>query len=278
MATTMPSPSQPGLLPNLVIIGAMKSGTSSLHQYLNLHHQVRMSSNKELDFFVEGKNWQRGTEWYRSNFTEAADVVGESSSNYSKCSVFPGVPERMHSLIPHAKLIYMVRDPVRRILSHYNHQFTNRDERATLDMALADLTHNHYVDCSCYGMQLEKFLPYYSLSNILVVSLEDLASDRLATLKRVFQFLGIDPTFEHPDFSTVFHQSSQKKRLSDFGARMFRLPAGGRLLKVLPQLMTEDVPPPVMSDALRQALSDILRSDVERLRSLTGETFSAWKL
>src|SRR5687767_10224357 len=70
------------MLPNLVVIGAMKSATSSLHHYLNLHPEISMSETKELDFFVEDKNWPRGIEWYESQFS-AARIRGESSPNYT---------------------------------------------------------------------------------------------------------------------------------------------------------------------------------------------------
>jgi hypothetical protein len=272
------TPLKQSKLPNLIIIGAMKCGTSSLHQYLNLHPQIHMSQTKELDFFITAKNWGKGLEWYQSNFTEHADVIGESSPNYTKYPIFKGVPERMHHLIPDAKLIYVVRDPIKRIISHYTHQFTNRDEHRTLDEAFAHLENNHYVDCSRYTLQIEQFLPYYSWSRILVVSLEELSHNRMVTLKRVFRFLEVDDAFEHAEFSTVFHQSSQKKRLTNLGARLFALPAGGRLLKFLPNLMAEKVQKPTMSPAVRSNLVNALQDDVNKLRELTQQSFSEWSL
>lgn len=265
-------------LPNLVIIGAMKCGTTSLHQYLNLHPQIQMSELKELDFFVEDKNWKLGVDWYRSQFPASVDILGESSPNYTKYPFFSGVPERMHQLIPDAKLIYLVRDPVRRVLSHYMHQYTNRAEYRSLSKAFSDLNHNHYVISSRYAFQLEQFLSFYSLDQILVLSLEELACSPVNTLQQVFRFLGVDPNFNHPDFSQVFHQSSDKQRLTDFGATLFRLPAGGRLLKVIPHLMAEQVIPPKLDNSLKQQLIEILQPDVDRLRSLTGNSFSAWSL
>jgi Sulfotransferase domain len=265
-------------LPNLIIIGAMKCGTTSLHQYLNLHPQIQMSGFKELDFFVKEKNWQRGLNWYQCQFAEPTDIIGESSPNYTKYPVFSGVPERMHQMIPGAKLIYLVRDPIRRILSHYLHQYTNRAEQGSLQAALTDLNQNNYVTTSCYAMQLEQFLPYYSMDQILVLSLEELSQNRRSTLQRVFRFLAVDPNFDHPAFSQVFHQSSDKQRLTNLGAMLFRLPAGGRLLNVIPHLMAEDVTAPRLEDSLRQQLAEVLQPDVERLRSLTGESFSAWSL
>ncbi len=265
-------------LPNLVIIGAMKCGTTSLHQYLDLHPQIHMSGLKELDFFVREKNWRRGINWYQSHFTKIADVVGESSPNYTKHPLFTGIPERMHQIIPKAKLIYLVRDPVSRVVSHYLHQYINRAEHRDLNEALADLSNNNYITSSCYAMQLEQFLPYYPLKQILLVSLEELSHSPLNTLQRVFRFLEVDPTFEHPAFSQVFHQSSDKQRLTNLGAMLFHVPTGGRLLKVLPHLMAQPVPPPKLNQSLRERLIEVLKCDVERLQALTGDSFSQWSL
>lgn len=275
-------------LPNLVVIGAMKCGTTSLHHYLNLHPQIQMSQLKELDFFINEMNWKRGIDWYCSRFTlsseaQSPEIIGESSPNYTKYPLFAGVPDRMHRVIPEAKLIYLVRDPVRRILSHYLHQYIDRAESRSFDQvftesAFTDIQRNSYMITSRYAMQLEQFLFYYPSEQILVLSLEDLSCDRARTLQRVFRFLGVDPNFQHPAFSSVLHQSSDKQRLTDLGALLFRLPAGGRLLKWIPAWMAQDVTPPVISAALQQQFIELLQPEVDRLRSLTGESFAAWSL
>jgi len=118
-----------GNLPNLIIIGAMKCATTSLHYYLNLHPQISMSEEKELDFFIHKNNWHKGIEWYKTNFTGNASVYGESSPNYTKYPFFNGVPERMHAVVPDAKLIYVVRDPIERIISHYIHTSVNKKKK-----------------------------------------------------------------------------------------------------------------------------------------------------
>ena len=71
------------MLPNLIIIGAMKCGTSALHRYLGLHPEISMSDEKELNFFIEGMNWEKGLAWYESMFTGKAKVHGESSPDYT---------------------------------------------------------------------------------------------------------------------------------------------------------------------------------------------------
>ena len=97
------------MLPTVIVIGAAKCGTTSVHEYLDDHPEVAMSAEKELNFFVEEKNWPRGIAWYESQFDPDAPVRGESSPTYTAYPEYHGVPERIRSVVPDAKLIYLVR-------------------------------------------------------------------------------------------------------------------------------------------------------------------------
>src|SRR5688500_4010417 len=108
-------------LPNLIIIGGLKCGTTSIHHYLGLHPEVQMSKPKELNFFVSELNWDLGIPWYKSRFDSRFPVRGESSPHYTNQPRFRGVAERIRDNVPDARLIYMVRDPISRILSHWRH-------------------------------------------------------------------------------------------------------------------------------------------------------------
>jgi Sulfotransferase domain len=277
------------LLPNLVIIGAMKAGTTSLHSYLDLHPQIFMSRIKELNFFVEGENWLRGLEWYKSNFDRPAQIIGESSPNYTKYPFFKGVAQRMHRAIPDAKLIYIVRDPMKRIVSHYIHRVADGLEKRSFAEALADDWHtNHVISSSQYYRQLEQYLNYYSPERILVISLEDLARDRTNTLQSVFRFLEVDPDFQHEDFSQVLHSSGAKlKVLTPLGARLSTVPGGKLMQSALfrivggaraSQWLYRRIEQPVLDESLRQKLVDFLAEDVAKLTAFTGRAFPDWSL
>jgi Sulfotransferase domain len=266
------------LLPNLILIGAMKCGTSSLHQYLNLHPQISMSVTKELDFFIAEKNWTKGLDWYQRQFSTPAKVIGESSPNYTKYPIFAGVPERMHRVLPQAKLIYLVRDPVQRLYSHYLHQYTNRQEFRSLAQIINQLEQSHYWKTSQYGLQLEQFLHYYDRSQILVMSLESLAKNRLQALQHIFRFLEVDNQFTHPDFTEVAHRSQDKKRLTAFGAWLYSLPMGGRLAQVIPYGIAQPVIQPSIDPQDWQVIQHHLQADVDYFRELTGQPFPEWSL
>ena len=82
-------------LPNLIIIGGLKCGTTSIHHYLGLHPEIQMSKPKELNFFVEELNWDLGLDWYASRFDDRFEVRGESSPHYTNLPRFEGVAERI---------------------------------------------------------------------------------------------------------------------------------------------------------------------------------------
>ena len=116
-----------------------------------------MSKPKELNFFIEERNWPRGLDWYRRHFDAGAKVRGEASPNYTAYPQHVGVPERMHSVVPDAKLLYMVRDPLDRIAAHWVHNYAKRREKGDLRATLMH-PNTSYLARSHYYMQLQQFL------------------------------------------------------------------------------------------------------------------------
>ena len=275
-----------GALPNLIVIGAQKCGTSVLHYYLSLHPEVSMSKPKELNFFIEERNWPRGIDWYKSQFDADARVRGEASPNYTAFPQHQGVPERMASVVPDAKLIYMVRDPLERIAAHWVHNYAKRREKGTLAETLVH-PNTSYVTRSKYAMQLERFLEHYPKEQVLVFQQSELRHKRMETLRRVFDFVGVDAAFEHPRFEQERHQTSGKTRATRLAVRLERMGRSrrGRLLPSNFWLVLDDRLPlrrtikrPDVRASLPPDTLVELRADAERLRELTGRDFSNWKI
>jgi hypothetical protein len=276
-------------LPSLVVIGAQKCGTTSLHYYLGLHPQISMAGAKELDFFVADRNWSRGVEWYKSHFTRPTPVRGESSPAYSNHPWFPDVPRRMASILPDARLIYLVRDPIQRIISHYLQRLSLGFEQRALSEALADAgPSNLYLSRSLYHWQLQQFLPFYPLERILIVATEDLYQRRLATLRRIFTFLDVDPDFSSSGFARVKFRSQELRRLSPWGLKL-RNHSYAHLNRAAPGLqrfltylacypLSQRMDRPVVSESQRHDLSAALWPDVQQLRALSGQAFAQWSL
>ena len=274
-------------LPNLVIIGAMKSATTSLNHYLAAHPEIHMAGRKELDFFVAEQNWSKGLDWYRSWFRTDKRIIGEASPNYT---IFPfrrGVPQRMHSVIPEAKLIYLVRDPIQRMISHYRHSLFMRRETRPIDEALSD-TGSWYFHRSRYFEQLEQYAPYYDASRILVLSSEELLADRAGALRQVFRFVGADDRVQCEAFEQERHVASEKRQLSRVGAALERtlgvarpmLPAGARraMSAVKRNVFSRGIEQPVLSEAARERIAAQLADDTARLRAYTGREFREWSV
>jgi hypothetical protein len=268
------------MLPNLIIIGAMKSGTTSLHEYLSYHPDIFMSKRKELNFFVAHREWNRGLTWYESHFPEATKVRGESSPNYTRHPLFPGVPERMHSVIPEAKLIYCVRDPVKRFVSHYLHSYSLGREHRSLEQVVTDLDGSPYLLCSLYAYQLEQYLEVYPASQVKVVVLEELQRRPQETLRDLFSFLEVDPGYEDPRFTTPSRMmpSVAMRRRNPLKSWMVRHKLRGVywVERNMPWLFGFPMPQPNLGDKLRQVLVDALAEDIEKLKGLTGYELAAW--
>jgi hypothetical protein len=287
MTTTARARTPVGALPNLIVIGAQKCATSSLHRYLDAHPEIAMSADKELDFFGGPgfANWERGPDWYRAQFDPAAPVRGESSPSYTTHPFVVGAPERMRELVPEAKLIYLVRDPIERLLSQYVHIQAAGKAHRPLAQIFAERPPEHtaYVLMSSYWLQLERYLEQFSSEQVLVVDQEDLRHQRARTMARIFRFLGVDASFVSDDSQRELHRSSDKRepRLSGPGGRagvrlLRRLP--GRVSKRLEPLVTRPAERPVLEASLRERLEATLRPEVERLREHTGEAFAGWSV
>jgi Sulfotransferase domain len=278
--------SLPGALPNLVVIGAQKCGTSGLHYYLSLHPEVSMSRPKELNFFIAERNWSRGIEWYAAHFDPRATVRGESSPNYTAYPQNDGVPERMHATVPDARLIYLVRDPLERIAAHWVHNYAKRRERGDLRATLLH-PQTSYVARSRYHRQIEQFLRFYDRERLLVIEQDELRFQREPTLRRVFEFIGVDPAFTHPRFRDERHQTSRKLRSSRLALRLERASRsrGGRRLPAAVWLgldallpLRRPIPRPDVRAALGPEIVAELREDAERLCALVGKRYETWSI
>lgn len=270
------------MLPTFLVIGAMKCGTTSLYYYLAEHPQIGMSRVKETDFFLsEHGNWHRGSDWYARQFPGGAEQRGECAPNYTKSHLFDGVPVRIESVCPDVKLIYLVRDPIERTVSHYVGSCLQGREERSFGAAVADVETSNYVLTSCYHTQLQPYLECFAEESLLVCSTETLSNSPTAVLRRVYRFLGVDPT-------VPVQRTERRLNVSDVKAGGWlrwlarRVPQRlkDRLRPYVPWrwLPGERVARPAVSDATRARLEEVFHPEAERLRALTGRAFETWSV
>jgi Sulfotransferase domain len=203
------------VLPDFLVIGAMKSGTTTLFAYLKQHPEIRAPANKEIHYFDH--DYHRGTPWYRAHFPLFAALprrrrswlTGEGSPGYLHS---PLAPSRVINVLPKVRLIAVLRHPTERAFSHYNHLRSNGFESLTFREALdvevarraavrqrvavndrdaAKARMFAYTSNSLYAAQLDRWLTFFAREQLLVLCAEELYATPTTVLNQVFRFLGL---------------------------------------------------------------------------------------
>jgi len=262
--------------PDFLIIGALKSGTTSLYQYLANHSETVSSSIKETNFF----SWEfhKGIKYYLSFFPLKADIknrlVFEACPHYL---ADPKSARRIKKILPKVKIIAILRDPIERAISNYNY-FSNPtsffgirnpnglDKRTVNQAFLDDLNGNEprlfrqYCRLSLFGKQLEYYYQQFESNNILILDFDELKNDPRSVLKKVSVFLNIDfdefNSFEDRKETISSKESFDKKNnkaFSIYNAQDYSL---------------------IIDSDLEKQLIEFYSEDVEELLELTGSPFN----
>ncbi len=271
------------MMPDFVIIGAMKCATSTLHDQLARIEGVSMSEPKEPNFFSDELNWAKGMGWYESLFDSmpTGDLKGESSTHYTKVPTYPLCVSRMHEHLPDAKLIYVMRDPVDRIVSQYIHEWSQRviEDGCSIDDAI-DL-YPILVEYSKYARQVSPYIEKWGMDRVLPVFFERLMYNPQEEFERVGRFLGITSEMRW-DTSDAQNVSAQRQRRGPVADAIL----GNRALQVIRRtLMPESVRAkfrsrwtmkerPVLSDASIEKIHSMLDPDMDQLGAWIGRDLS----
>lgn len=271
------------MLPNFFIIGAVKSGSTSLYHYLRHHPQIYMSEWKEPEFFLEVGNW-KGTRWeYERLFDGAGDAraVGEASVRYAGHPMRPGAPERIAALIPDAKLIYLVREPVARMASQWVLNLRACAEHDPLEIALRK---PRYILHSSYAYQAERFLEHFRHEQLLIVQTERLQQDPGPTLDRIFRFLGVEEGHRDAAQAVRLNQTHELFVPRPRVRALTNVRGGTRVIRALHKpaarplwaLTHQSARTPAVPAELAAELRERLRDDVARLRDYAEPSFDGW--
>ena len=281
-----------GRLPDFIIIGTQKGGTTCLHHYLARHPEVAVSRRKELDFFFDpgalapdsgGRArgaWPEGLDWYRSWFTTRKPVCGEASPLYTVGTHAETVAPRMASVVPSARLIYLVRHPLDRIRSHF--KMMMKRPRAVPCSFEEFVRSTTTLGTSRYGSILRTYLEHFPREQILVLESEGLRTATRETLADVFRFLGVDPEFWCERYRRPVFVGADHPHVSPLGARVRDSRLMHQVRRRLPDwlafhvenaLLSGFAAPPPPTDLPASLAADVaaeLHEEMALLRRLTG--------
>jgi hypothetical protein len=286
------SPNPELRLPDFLVIGAQKSGTTSLYEYLRSHPQIFMPDIKELDFFTPGINWERGFGWYQRLFADVdpgTTAVGEASTSYTKFPRYSGSAELIARYMPEARLIYVLRNPIDRLRSHYVHNIAFGTETEPLVQAVE--RNPDYINFSKYAMQLEQYLSYFRQDQLLVITSEALRSSRAETLRRVYSFLDVRSDWTSEVIEQEFFTSERRLAYPAWVGntrRWFkkRLFTTVKIPRLVPDRVKQLLGKPAqgvyeseqaaLPESLRKELEAEFSTDIRKLRTLRPEPFDGW--
>jgi hypothetical protein len=221
-ARDVPSPEQVsgepdvGALPDFVIIGAQKGGTSFLYHLLTRHPLVEPAARKELHFFDHPEHFDNGAEWYRRCFPRVGSKHGQRSITGEATPYYlfdPPVAKRMAQIVPKARLIALLRNPIDRAYSHYQMQVKRGTEPRTFEEAI-EQQHSSYVSRGIYVDQLLRWFEFFSKEQMLILKSEDFFKRPVESLKVVLSFLDLpDWQPEASDLQQRRHSGTYKQKM-----------------------------------------------------------------
>ncbi|GAA3852769.1 sulfotransferase [Celeribacter arenosi] len=267
-----------GPTPHVIVIGAMKAGTTTLYDYMAAHPQIGVSCEKETDFFIAEKNWKRGLDWYRSLFPPGSKITVEASPNYTKRAAFSGVPERIHATLPDCRFIYITRNPVARAESQYRHAVAAGAPVPPVENLLGSHTFDHLVDTSSYGAQITPWLELFPRDRFLFLDFDELVSAPSTLQSRLAAFLGVDDNWPTPT-KTAANKGDGLSRLPLWVFRWREARLVSTIKRYLPRSVVERAKsvvsgkpkrvPPRFAEEIKQAIHDATNEDLlafERIR------------
>ena len=274
-----------GRLPNFLIVGAPRCGTTSLSAYLSEHPDVFMAPQKEVHYF--DYNYRRGHDWYRAQFDRVGDerLIGEASPRYM---FDEKAMERMASLLPDIKLVAILREPVARMYSLYWFRRGLGAETQSFEQMIAEEQQSGFVpkgrrppliQTSTYLPALERVCRFYPRSSLLVLLLEDLRAEPEKTFGSLCDFLGVDASVKPPRLGKPVNRTHELR-----SRRLYRTMIRYRLWRRLPFRLGYKIDDmnrvaftyPDIDPGTRRALRESFAEHNAALASWLGRDLSVW--
>lgn len=273
------------MLVDFMLIGAQKCGTSSLAAQLAQHPQICFCSTKEPGYFDRTEDWEASLDEYHKLYSPAAgQICGEASTMYTFIPEWRDTHSRLAAYNPDLKLIYMMRQPVERIVSQYSHRLV----RGTVkdDPEIAVLSDPTYVNRTRYAVQIRPYLELFGPEKVLLLIFEEYTCDPLRTLVGIAEFLDVRPdAFQSVDL-TARHRSTREWYLRNSYRRIPSRAVLRAAASRLPSSMRKAARPyfynrleakPEFSPNLKQTLWLLLEDDVVGIEEILGRRLDIWR-
>lgn len=287
------------MLPNFIIVGAPKAGTTSLYHYLSDHPDVFMSNPKEVNFFsreeiVKQRLYYqdfkaKDFESYEKLFSDVSSelAIGEGSVSYL---FYPDTPNKIKIAIPDVKIIILLRDPVERAFSHYLMDY----RMGLVDLSFEDIVYkraNHkmmslyyqqYVELGFYYEQVKRYLNLFGNEQVKIYLQEDLREDANAVVLDLYDFLKIDKSYtpdidkEHNAFSMPKNKFIHKLYSSNFIRYIISAVFTNTLKEKVKDIFFERKKKPVLEQSVRNDLRELYKNDIQNLEKIIDRNLSHW--
>ena len=280
-----------GRLADFLIIGAQKAGTTTLYRDLETHPRIAFSFHKEPHCLCSDRVLTaRGRREYMSFFdrVEGDQICGEASTGYTKIPERTGAPARAKAVLPgDVRLLYILRDPVDRAVSHHHHVFGDGLMPASFDEAL--VADERLIAFGRYAMQADAWLAHYPAERLRLIVFEEYVRRRRETIEQVQSFLGVEPRPDLVDPDSRHNAAEQRLAMrglvreitrSDLYSRTVRrwTPAAvrGRIATGLGLAKpTPPRPAPPSAESVERIL-EATREDRERIADMLGRSEPVW--
>ena len=278
------------MLPNLFIIGAQKSGTTSLHKILGNHPAVFFPRRpQEIHFFDINKNYAKGVHWFESYFAEwhGEKVIAQTSPLYL---YEPVVPSRIHALVPHAKFICILRNPVDRAYSHYWHEVCYGYEDLNFEEALDRekerivqgfdyRRHYSYIDRGRYARQISRFLELFPKEHFLILLYDELRESPESMCIRCEEFLEIERgTISYSRNNGLVYNAAHSPRIKRLQKLTRPLRSSFPLfIHYIDRMNLKGFRYPPMPQTVRVRLLKELKHEIIALEELTQMKLEKWR-
>jgi hypothetical protein len=262
--------------PDFLIIGAMKSGTSTLAAQLSEQAGIFMTTPKEPNFFSDDDVYAQGLPWYAALFdaAEPDDIKGEASTHYTKRPTYPETLTRAQAVLEAPRLVYMIRNPIERAVSHFIHEWS---QGVMSDDMTAEFAHNpEIIDYGRYAMQIRPWVEAYGAAAIHLTSLEAMQADPQSVLSDAAAFIGHAGPVNWVEARARENVSAERIRKFPLHGLLVDNPVASGLRRALvPQGLRDRIKRarqmhdrPELPDTLRAALEVTFADDYAELKTL----------